>query len=213
MLTVSIQDNFTKTFKDYLKYTSRTLEESVLQHSYYIARNAVNTTGAAKKGQIRRDLEAPSRNYPKAQLVNIIINKSLGKGRGLYGAAMQTASDEFIKRRQQTVNFLRSGWLPAVKKLAALVKSKGGRSLKGTKQHGRDKGGAYVHKSAWTPFVELWNDVAGGKKPSARVHAIKQAGASEAIELERQSMLSYIRRKQSEAADRFNRGIGQLLFG
>src|SRR5262249_1446820 len=124
---------FDRAFKEYLKYNRRTLAEIVNTKAYFIARNAVAMTAAVSKDQIERELMGSSNKYPDAPLAAILVNAkraetgktSRGKA-GLNGQRRRAAIEKLIRQRQASRNFLRSGWIPAVKKLATVVKSKAG---------------------------------------------------------------------------------------
>ena len=200
--------------KEYMNYSRRSLSEAVNQHAYYIARNAVNSTRAATKEEIKRDLEAASNKYPSVPLAAILVNKKRredGKP-GLSGTKMTTEIERFIRKAQASRNFLRAGWIPAVKKLEGMVKQRGGpKMVSGVKIKGVAKGGAKpaISSSYLNRFVcKIWNSVFGGKKANPRVTRYLEEGAQIAINLEIASMQKYIEKKQAEAAHRSNLHVG-----
>jgi hypothetical protein len=192
---------FDRVFKEYMNYSKRTFKESCDQHAYYIARDAVQTTKGADKNIIRAKLEGPSAKYPNAPLAAVLVNVERAKAgkRGLTGQKMVNAVEKLIRKYQSHVNFVRSGWMPAIKKLAMVVPSKGGAKIpSGTAKSSRVFGGAEAAKEGFSPIAWIWNSVVGGKHYSQKVHDIIETGAMEAVKMETQSMRDYIIRKQNE---------------
>ena len=206
MLTFKMDTTeFDKVFKEYSNYSKRSFAESCNQHAFYIARNAVNVTKAADKNTISSKLSSPARKYPGAPLAAILVNAELGnKGKkGLSGPKMATAISKYIKRMQSHVNFVRSGWIPAIKKLRFVVPNKGGTPIpSGTDKPGRNFGGAQPAIAGLNPTAYIWNSIWGSKKNKAgssdKIEKILQEGAQKAVDMETQSMRDYIVRKQKE---------------
>ncbi len=200
---------FDKTFKEYMRYSSRSFAEACNQHAYYIARNGTLVTKAAGKQEIQEGLMGPSRKFPQAPLAAVIVNsqrKTQGK-KGLNGEKMSAAIVRLIKKRQNHRNFLRAGWIPAIKLLATIVKKKNGTPIPpGTQKKGRNFGGAKPANERayfnWSPMASIWNQ-ATGKIPSEKAIRFIEEGAQKAVEMETQSMRTYIEKKQQEASNRF----------
>ena len=202
MLKITVDTKeFDRVFKEYMKYTSRDFAEACNQHAYYIARDAVQATEAAPKDRVYKDLMQPATKVKRAgegaPIAAILVNKyEKAHGRkGLSGARMAKAVERFIKKRQRTTNFLKAGWVPAVKKLEKLVPRKGGASLGGVKAKGKPKGDATPATPGTSPISYIWNEIIG--EPNVgRVHGMLLKGAQEAIRMETQSMRDYIVKKQ-----------------
>ena len=196
---------FEKTFREYMKVTSRSMPEAINQHAFYIARNAVVDTKAATKEEIARDLRASSKEYAGVPLAAILVNVARGKAgkKGLSGEKMTRAVETFIKKKAASRNFLRSGWLPAVKLLATMVKRKSGAKPMpaGVKQKGKPKGGVRPARVSYSfkPVATLWNSVFGGLKKNSRVKQLIQEGAQQAVNEEVDSMREYIKQKLADA--------------
>lgn len=200
---------FDKVFKEYMDYSDRTNTEACNQHAYYIARNAVLLTKGADKGVIQNVLSGPSRDYPDVPLAAILVNAQLGKAgeKGLSGAKMASAVQKFIKKSKGHVNFLRSGWIPAIKLLEGLVaKKRGSRIPRGTAKSGRTYGGATPARNGkFNPIATIWSSIEGSKKhgdKSDKVHALLEKGAQKAVDMETESMRKYIQGKQDEICKR-----------
>lgn len=200
MLTLTVDTKeFDRVFKEYMKYSSRDFAEACNQHAYYIARNAVKDTYSTPKDRVATDLMKPSRISNTAPIAAILVNKyEKSKGRkGLSGPNMAKAVEKFIKKRQRSVNFLRAGWIPAVKMLEKLVPRKGGASITGIKARGKPKGGAIPARASNSPIAYIFNNVLG-KPNENRVKGILADGAQKAIREETESMKEYILKKQKD---------------
>ena len=200
-LTVTVDTReFDRVFKEYMNYSKRSFTEACNQHAYYIARNATMTTKAADKEVIRATLEGPSRDYPGVPLAAILVNAQLGPGQGLAGSAMKRAMEKYIKRIQSHVNYVRSGWIPAVKILASKVPRKGGgRIPSGVDKMGRNFGGATpAIDSGWSPIAWIWTSITPKKGMNDRLMKVMEEGAINAMKQETESMKQYIIRKQNE---------------
>lgn len=207
---------FDKTLKEYMQFTKRSVAEVANAKCWFIARNATNTTKAVDRSKIDAELDAPSRINPEAPLAAILVNKQLrGKGmKGVSGSQMQAAIKKLKAARKRSINFLRSGWLPAVRILEYHLK-KGDIQFskryapklnRQTKQFGREKGAAiYARPERERTFAEIENAVYGGKKPSPRVHDLIVEGLQKAITQEVASMKTYIERKLNPEINKFNR--------
>ena len=203
MITVDVDmREFDAAMQKYMQYSKRSFAEACNQHAYYIARNAVVDTVYADKTAIENKMNSPSNVNPNAPLAAILINKQRakqGKG-GLTGDRMRREVEKFIRIRKSHVNFLRAGWIPAIKKLAAIVPRKGGGATL--------PGG--VQKSSWnfgdaTPAVEsfnpeciIQNNVHGKNNEVNKLYKLLAEGISKAIAKETKSMYDYIERKQQE---------------
>ena len=204
---------FDKVFKEYMKYSSRTIVEAINTHAYYIARHATNTTDAVPKDRIKDELMQQARiaNVP---LAAILVNKERGeKGKkGLNGVKMTAEVEKFIRKRQSYRNFLRSGWIPAIKQLAKLIKQKNAPGVPkvpdSTRVKGKPKGGVNPAKNNilnMHPMAMLWNAIQGSKKSNdaPKVMSILQKGADIAVARETESMRNYIEDKLKKGAKKY----------
>lgn len=206
MINITVDTSqFNKAFKEYMRYSKRSFPEACNQHAYYIARNAVMLTKGADKGEIEATLMGSSNKYPGIPLAAILVNKQLkGKGEaGINGNEMARAVRKYVRQAKASVNFVKSGWIPAIKRLALVVPKKGGSPIPpGTDKVGRDFGGASpATGGSWNPIAYIWNSVQGSKvngDKSKKVRKILEVGAQRAINMETKSMRDYIVRKQKE---------------
>ena len=208
-LDKAVQRNFDKAWNTYVLFNRRLPSVLANQTCLFVARNAVNTTPTADKDKIQSDLMKGSKLNPSAPIAAILVNKRLGeKGEsGLNGNKMSVAVNAFIRQRQNTRNFLRAGWLPAIKQFSTIVKNKKGAArIPSIKMKGQPKGGGKPAREGWSVSAMIFNSVQGGKTSSPQVHQFLQDGLNKAIAQEIQSKLQYIlRKKVEEGIVQFNR--------
>jgi hypothetical protein len=201
--------NFNRVWKPYLKFQKRLPEDIVDAKEFFIARNATQTTPSTTFSKIEAELTADSKTYPDVPLAAIIINSQLGKKgkKGLFGDKMKKAVEKLLKKRKQSINFIRSGWKNAIKLLEGALRSRGeltwaNRNGKGSKADSatmRKKtppsfGGAIPARNYGGKAVgEISNNVHGDNKPT--LDAIKQRGLQLALDMEVRSMENYIAKK------------------
>jgi hypothetical protein len=209
---------FDKALDEYMQFTKRSVAEVINAKCWFIARNAILMTEKTPVSRIDSELSAPSREYAPAPLAAIIINsRQKKKGeKGLTGRKMANAVRKMIAARHRAVNFLRSGWLPAVRILEQAVKrgdinfSKRYAPKKDStvKQYGTDKGTAIWAKPNYERvYGQIENAVQGGRlaNKTARVHTILTTGLQKAINAEIASMRTYVERKMNPEINKFNR--------
>jgi hypothetical protein len=201
---------FDRVFEKYLEVkTPKVIEDVINRTVYFVARTAVNTTPAATEEEIRKELLAPSAVAPGAPLAAILVQKGrANKGKtkrgrmGLAGERMAIAIEKLIRSRLKTRNFLRAGWIAAIKAVEPFIKKKGGAPKydRKVKIKGSPKGGGKVAKlnSFWKGTAEIFNSVQGGKTPSPRVNALLIEGLQKAIDSEAKDKLEYVAKKELE---------------
>jgi len=200
-LTINVSTvEFDRVFSEYMNYTSRDLVEAVNQHAYYIARNCVANTKAVPKVQIATELGMMSRDYPPAPLGAILAQERRAKNglTGLYGPKMAMEYNRFVRFRQKSRNFIKAGWIPAIKLLERVVPKKNGKSIAGIKKYGVDKGGArpaIPSLTNWSPMASIWNSIS---ELSGKGFKIMEAAAIQSVADETQSMRDYIEKKLVE---------------
>jgi hypothetical protein len=219
--------DFNKVLDDYMVFQKRTPADVINGKLFYIARHATMTTKHADKEAIESELRGPSRDYPNVPLGAILVNKQLreqGKS-GVSGESMTKAFEKLIKKRKQSVNFVRAGWKNAILMLESYMRSKGELQFvnrwKSTapldketmKKKGHEKlGKATVARVERGPRVwgEIQNDVSGteGKGDKARLHQVKQDGLQKAVDKEVASMRIYLERKLNPVHQDFNKKMG-----
>jgi hypothetical protein len=191
--------------------TKRTLEEGVNTHAYYIARAAVNLTEATTKEKIREALTKSSDTKAGVSVAAVLVNFNRGKKglKGYSGPKMAVAEEKFIKKQENTRNYLRAGWIPAVKRLAPYSKSKSGAMARPAGgvllRKSGTKGGATPAFGTWFPKATIWNAINGAKnKPNPNLKAKINQGAEDAIRHETEHINERIAKKIEERIKRFN---------
>jgi hypothetical protein len=210
------QKEFEQVLNEYKKWNRRQPAEIVAAKLYFVAANATNTTKTADKATIAQKLNEEAREYPDVPLAAILVNKQLkAKGKkGLTGEKMANAVQKFINKQISRVQFLRSGWLPALKSLdffnkrgdISFTKRFAPKKPSGVKQYGKDKGQAIIpRRDAPRVWGRISNFIGRGKQDSPTVTPILQSGLNKAIAMEIRSMKLYITRKYQEQIDRVNK--------
>lgn len=221
-MTADVQGmkEFNKVLAEYMKWTRQQPSEVVNAKMYFIALNALQTTKAADPSQIRGELSVPSQKNPNISLGEILTLKDLNQ-RGKIPKRTKTLVknmgkyiSKFINRRISHINFLRSGWLPAIKKLDywnrkgdyVFTKRWAPKLNRAVKQFGKEKGDVIPAK----PFNYrvkgiLSNFVGEDKQASKTVDPILLDGAKKALQREIASMRTYLERKYKEYHDKINK--------
>lgn len=211
---------FDSVFDDYLKWSKKQPAEIVNAKLYFIALNAMQTTKKADAGQIKAQLNAPSQKYPNKTLGEVLTLMDLRK-RGKMPKRGKTLAknmaayvEKFENKRVSRINFLRSGWLPAIKKLdfwnrkgdiTFTRKFAPKRNLE-VKQYGKDKGNVMPARlEGETVKGTISNDVGRGKQATRTVHDILQHGLDRAVLREINSMRIYIEKKFQAQHDKMRR--------
>ena len=109
--------------------------------------HVLGQVGKVTKG--KRTLRDDVGNTLAARILQKIFNEkgqwADRKGRAVKGKTLADKVRNFIARRSRSVAFIKSGWIPAVKKLASVVKKKpqtASVSAQGSRQIGKPKGRA-----------------------------------------------------------------------
>ena len=210
-------DDFYDVYDEYLKWNRRQLAQIVNAKLYFIALNAMKTTKAATAEGIRNELRRPADKYPTKTIGEILTLMDLKK-RGKMPKRTQTLAKNMAKyvqrfenKRASHINFLRSGWLPAIKKLDywnrkgdsedfSFVRRFAPKvNMQGIKQFGQDKGRIIPARLDQSRVKgTIFNDVGTGIQDSSTAKTIKQEGLDKAVLQELRSMRVYIEKKQLE---------------
>ena len=212
---------FDKTFAEYMQFNKRQPAEIVNAKLYFIALNALSTTKNVDGGKIRAEMNQPSKNNPKVTLgelltiINLKKRNKMPKKSSTYNKNIANNIEKFIKNRISHINFLRSGWLPAIKKLdfwnrkgdINFSKRFAPKKPAGIKQIGKDKGDVFPAKLEQAiARGTIINSVGiSGKAATPTVQPILQAGLDAAIQKEVASMKIYIEKKYQQQHDKMKR--------
>jgi hypothetical protein len=226
---------FNEALREYMRVSSRTLQQAINTKAYYVARKATLYTHKADPTKIQSQLGGyirvahttktgrtvmrrklsltPSRDDAMAPLAALIVNKRRGsKGLpGLQGSAMAAAIRNLIAARLRSVAFIKSGWLEAIRTLASLADRKGQPPIDNmARQYGAAKGSATPAAAGGDVMIATILNAAVAKKGEGGFDALRrfgEAGLAMAFADEVQSMQEYIERKMQPDAERTNRKL------
>jgi hypothetical protein len=187
---------FDRTLAKCRQFSKRDPAVIVNTKAFYIARRAARETFKASPSAIRAYLAQGG-----GRVAAMIINKQrkLHGQPGLYGAEMADAIAKMEATRIRSSGFLKSGWIPAIKILAALAEHPGVTTVRGARQYGRAKGSAKPATNGWVVKCLIENAV--GTKWDRGGHDKYGLEALErAFAFETGSMKAYIERKMLESA-------------
>lgn len=218
---------FNATFAEYLRVSKMEFAKAVNTKAFFIALKAMPETPKADKLKIGRSLSkliftfgnkgrkslatvqrfgryGQKQEAPVAALIINARRKKRGKP-GLYGAKMKKAISTIISARQRSVAYLRSGWLPAVRRLGPLADKSGAPRPGDTgRQFGQDKGRAIPAVPGALAVCEIANSIGliGPQAAEQRRAIDKHArpALQRAVDAESASMVTYLNRKAYEAA-------------
>lgn len=214
-----------RTFPRYMKRTRRDLATVLNTKLFYIARRATVETPKADKSAIQKLREARKKTTftkrGKPKIINttaaalIIQARRANEGKKpLKNAEAKKEGSDMVKARLRSIAFLKSGYLPAIKRLEPLADRKGiPRQDKSGKQVGRPKGFARpARDGSWRPSAMLQNDALPKTRGGLlkRMFGDKRAGAMKfagpalqrAFDHEVRSMKDYLFRKLQAGAKR-----------
>lgn len=206
---------FDRVFADYLLYTKKQPAEIVNSKLYFIALQAMNLTKKAEAGDIRSALSVPSKVNPAMNLGMVLtFADAKRRGKPIKANTMAARVEKFIKRRTQHIQFLRSGWIPALKLLdfwnkrgdIRFTRRFAPRQPQGVKAYGMVKGSARnarLNESRVRGWIE--NQIGQGKQASKTVKTILRDGLQKGIYKEIASMRQYIERKYNQKHDDMKR--------
>jgi len=224
------QRGFDRALLEYMKYTSRSLQEAVNTKAYYIARKALWFTKKADRASMirslggyvkvqalnkagrtvnRRILQLRDARIGQAPLAAVIINARRGRAgeKGLYGPDMARAIRGLLTARTRALGFIKSGWLPAIKLLAPYADKRGQPRIDhSVKQRGRAKGTAQPARGlSATIRAQIVNLASPIRDRKGALLKYGSKGLDVAFRDEAASMWEYIGRKMRPNTARFNR--------
>ena len=212
-------DDFNKQFEEYAKWNKRQASSIINQKLYFIALQAMNLTKTTEKSKIANELNAQSEKYPKISLGELLVlrnlrnNGKMPKRSATLTKNMANYVQRLINTRASHTQFLRSGWVGAVKKLdywnrkddissQTFSKRFAPKKPQGLKQLGKLKGDAKpaLESQAGSSNCRgtIFNFIGEGKQDTKTINPILQEGLNKAVNAEIRSMRIYIERKFAE---------------
>lgn len=234
--------SFDSVLQQYSYASKKSMPEIVNKKAFFIARRSVIETPAVTKETLAASLGTVTRRKVKGKiktkvrlvragsqlsdadlaevpLAALIVNARLGrKGLpGLFGAAMAEAVAKLISARNKSRAFLKSGWLPAIKKLELVLPDKAGAPRapgREVQQIGIEKGSAKPASEfeGWKAAAIITN--AADAKHDKQGSLIKYGGPAlqRAFDFERASMIQYMEKKLAQEARKLGIEISGQLF-
>lgn len=185
---------FQGTLHEYIGYTKRDIKTVIATKGFYIARRAVRVTKKASAANIRAFMNSPAGAR--------MINKSLGKGQGLYGDDMKAAVKQVLAKRLHGIGFLASGWIPAIKQFSPYAEHAGGLGGSGLESKFKQpKGGAQLQFGSFLARAILFN-TSQSRWDKGGFLGEGEKGLQKAFDFETKSMRDYINKKLEESARR-----------
>ena len=220
-ISKSSQREFDRTLKDYLAVNRRTLPESLNEKAYFIAGGAIRNTHKADADKIRSELGAAmtpvigkrgkalkrkklsfTGKYSMSLAVAIVVAKLRKAGKEIPVAGkLAEMGLALIRSRLRSVGFIRSGWLPALRRLARFSQY-GKLKFEMPRQYGVAKGGvspATASQGDWAKVV-IWNSAGGEAKHKQALLRYGAPGLEAAVNEETASMKSYLEKKLRQNA-------------
>ncbi len=193
---------FDPAFALYVKTTSKTAEQAIAFKLFDATREALKTTVAAKRSDIKGGLDIPSDVDPARTVAEMILLK-LKRGSGEQITDLENEAQALIRSRYKTIGFTKSGWIPGIRKLLPHI-GKESVSVTGL-DHESGFGGAIVPKKIGSQINgETWNDVEGtGNKE--HVEANKEHAAQAGVDKVTADIAVYLEKELGIPASQFNR--------
>ena len=183
---------FQRWWPEYLKLTSKTVEEATYNKAFDAVRTAFKTNYKAEKSTVVDALNAMSSKYPARTVAEMLVIVA-ARNRGQEIDDLKQEAAKFIKRRGAAVGFVKSGWIEPMVKLMPYI-GKGSLSVNTSIRNYQGLGGASVKKGGGEVSVTAWNDVIG-KDHEAKVEHYKVEAAQQGIDFITKDMVQYIERK------------------
>ncbi len=186
-----------KVFPKYMEHSKRDLATALNAKAFFIARRAVVETPKAKLSRMSR---------ATGGILGRIVNKRRGLAgdKGLYGVEMAKVVEIIYQARRRSVAFLKSGWLPAIRKLEQSVDPRyrrgAAKSDRTAKQVGRAKGSATPARTGWRCSARIENAALAKHDKKEALDLFGGPALQRAFDYEVASMNEYIARKMRDTA-------------
>ncbi len=192
---------FNRTLGAYMTYSRRDLATILNTKGFFIARRAVIETPKASNKEIRSLYRQDG-----GRLLGKMINKRRADHgqKGLYGDQMRIAARVIVSARSRSIAFIKSGWLPAIRKLEAFAERRGApRQERGPRQYGREKGDGIPARAATFMRTTIINTASATRDHKEALVRYGLPALKKAFDFEIASMEAYIARKLMQSARSF----------
>lgn len=204
-----------------MEVTSRALPDVLNKKGFFIARRAVIETPKASAANIKAELGrvtkhrggtrtmklTASTSRPTMSLAEAILRARIYLKGGTQPTKQEMQGEllKFLSARMRSIAFLKSGWLPAIRKLESAIREKSGLERMGyrdARQVGAAKGDAIPARPGFRVRVIITNSASARR--DARGALLKYGGPAlqRAVDYEAKSMLEEIARREAEEAKR-----------
>jgi len=208
--TLSVNTHeFATTLKRYMALSRRGPADIINRKAFFIARGACRLTPKADKAQIKTTLGRIIKKKTGAR--TLVLAKAADRDMSLaeaiirarfYRAGLPQPSKEkigeliegLINSRMRSIAFLKSGWLPAIRSLDALVSNKRGAPAldKAAVQVGQPKGGATAAKEGWRVSATIYNAAQSRHDKRQALFNYARPALEEAVQNEVASMVKWM---------------------
>ncbi len=225
---------FNRTLKQYREESGKEMEQIVAEKAYQLAggfgNGALQLTEHASADKIAREMALTVTDVQKvsAKTGKVSTRRKLDFGVGykdtlaarivnwrrkregkppLWGKYLTDAARKLTASRIRSVNFVRSGWLASIKRLAPLIKKS---PRAGGVKSNRPKGYALVDRRENHPAVTIVNTAMNTLSRGNPHHnpqqmkAVAEAGLAKAVQEVIRDMRVYIERKLQKVANKHN---------
>ncbi len=208
---------FTRTLRQYSRISRREIPDIVNTKAFFIARRAVIETHKADKSMIKTSLGTILKRkgggrilkLAKADKRDMSLAEAILRARAYRAGreqpdktAIGALIENLIAARMRSIAFLKSGWLPAIKALEKLVKSKSGvaRTDRSPKQYGKAKGSAIPAHEGFRVSATIINAASADRDRKAALDKFGTPALARAFAFETKSMEEYMEEKLKKAA-------------
>ena len=194
---------FDRAFALYEQTSRKTLAEAINYKLFDAARAAIKGTDKADRNDIQQTLEEASTLYPKRTVAEMIVIMKHARTGDEIGDLLAEAK-ELIKYRKSHTGFVKSGWIPALRKLLRMV-GKESISISSVTSQENNFGGAEPAKASDNVLNgSVFNDIHGIDN-KAFVERLKEKGAQFAIDKVTADIETYLAKKLDIPIEQFNK--------
>ena len=180
--------DFDRTLVRYANSTKKELADILNTKAYFIASSALKLTPKASKIPIKQFAKNWEESAPTI-IKTYKLRKPFDK---------DAAIKRFIKYRNRTINYLKVGWVMAIRVLGRFTNLP--RRVDKARLVGRPKGAVKVAlKGKWNPSVVMFNSTGYSSKQAKALERYGRPALSKAFFAEMISMMAYMKKKLKKA--------------
>ena len=180
--------DFDRTLVRYANSTKKELADILNTKAYFIASSALKLTPKASKIPIKQFAKNWEESAPTI-IKTYKLRKPFDK---------DAAIKRFIKYRNRTINYLKVGWVMAIRVLGRFTNLP--RRVDKARLVGRPKGAVKVAlKGKWNPSVVMFNSTGYSSKQAKALEKYGRPALSKAFFAEMISMMAYMKKKLKKA--------------